>query len=71
MAEALKLGVIAEGVETIQQAGYFADTAQAVIGQGWLFGRPMPAAEFNRLMADVEMEPPVPAKQKKALASVA
>jgi len=71
MAEALKLGVIAEGVETIQQAGYFADSAQAVIGQGWLFGRPMPAAEFNRLMADAEMEPSVPAKQKKALASVA
>jgi sensor c-di-GMP phosphodiesterase-like protein len=51
MAEALNLQVIVEGVETIQQAGYFASSARPVFGQGWLFGRPVPAVEFQKLLA--------------------
>ena len=44
MAQALDLAVIAEGVETDQQARYFAAAKQQrVFAQGWLFGRPMPA----------------------------
>jgi sensor c-di-GMP phosphodiesterase-like protein len=51
MAEVLKLGVIAEGIETVEQACYFSEADQSVVGQGWLFGRPIPAAEFHRLLA--------------------
>ena len=52
MAKALNLHVIAEGIETRQQADYFADQAQPILGQGWLFGRAVPAVEFHRLLAE-------------------
>ena len=52
MAEALNLSVIVEGVETAQQAGYFAAAAQPILAQGWFFGRPVPTAEFHRLIAE-------------------
>ena len=54
MAETLNLAVIVEGVETGQQAEYFAAVAQPVFAQGWLFGRPVPAAEFHKLLAEEE-----------------
>jgi sensor c-di-GMP phosphodiesterase-like protein len=54
LASALNLGVIAEGVETDEQASYFAKRDDSILVQGWLFGRPAPAAEFRRLLdADV------------------
>ena len=54
LASALNLRVIVEGVETEEQAGYFAQRDDSVFVQGWLFGRPMPATEFRRLLdADV------------------
>jgi sensor c-di-GMP phosphodiesterase-like protein len=43
MAESLDLMVIAEGIETPEQAEYFAASARPILGQGWLFGRPVPA----------------------------
>jgi sensor c-di-GMP phosphodiesterase-like protein len=62
MAKALKLGVIVEGIETAQQAAYFAAQAQPVLGQGWLFGRPVHAAEFHSLLAkDTSDAPIIPA----------
>jgi sensor c-di-GMP phosphodiesterase-like protein len=51
MAEALKLEVIVEGVETTEQANYFASFAQPLFVQGWLFGRPVPPGEFQGLLA--------------------
>lgn len=51
MAEALNLEVIVEGVETREQAEYFAGTGRPIRAQGWLFGKPMGAAEFLRLLA--------------------
>ena len=51
MAEALDLGVIVEGVETDQQAEYFATAKQPVMAQGWLFGRPVPAQAFYHVLA--------------------
>jgi predicted signal transduction protein with EAL and GGDEF domain len=52
MAEALKLGVVAEGVETEQQANYFSGAGGHIDGQGWHYGRPVSAEEFHRMMAD-------------------
>jgi sensor c-di-GMP phosphodiesterase-like protein len=54
MAEALKLQVTVEGIETDGQASYFESATQAVLAQGWLFGHPVPAADFPRLLAEDE-----------------
>lgn len=54
MAEALKLQVTVEGIETDGQAGYFESATQPILAQGWLFGRPVPAADFTRLLAEDE-----------------
>jgi len=52
MANALKLQVIVEGIETTQQADYFSGSVKPVLAQGWLFGRPLPAEEFHHLLAE-------------------
>lgn len=54
MAKALNLLVIAEGIETDAQAAYFAGAEVPVLGQGWLFGRPVPAEVFLQSMAEKE-----------------
>ncbi len=61
MADALHLDVIVEGIETERQAAYFAETGQPLFAQGWLFGHPVPAEQFHRLLAaDRErFKPPV------------
>ena len=51
MAETLHLQVIVEGIETSQQAAYFIGGAKSILGQGWLFGHPVPPEEFLRLLA--------------------
>ena len=51
MAETLDLMVNAEGIETTEQADYFAGLPRPVLGQGWLFGHPVPADEFHRNLA--------------------
>ncbi len=50
MAATLHLDVIVEGVETSQQASYFAGTERSILAQGWLFGRPVPTADFHKLL---------------------
>jgi sensor c-di-GMP phosphodiesterase-like protein len=52
MAGALHLQVIVEGIETRQQAEYFAALGQSILGQGWLFGRAVAAVAFQSLLAD-------------------
>ncbi|WP_175423625.1 putative bifunctional diguanylate cyclase/phosphodiesterase [Inhella inkyongensis] len=47
MAHALKLTVVAEGVETAEQAA-FLTALGCEVGQGWLFGRPVAPAEFKQ-----------------------
>ena len=47
MAEKLKLMVVVEGIETEEQAEYFLAAGEGILGQGWLFGKPLPAAEFR------------------------
>ena len=50
MADTLGLRVIVEGIETPQQARYFANASQIIYAQGWLFGRPVAADAFHRLL---------------------
>jgi len=50
MAAALKLQVTVEGIETAEQADYFAASELPILAQGWHFGRPVPAAEFHELL---------------------
>jgi len=52
MAEALDLEIVVEGIETEEQAQYFASTDRRIRAQGWLFGRPMPAGKFLEMLAE-------------------
>ena len=49
IALALNLLVIVEGIETPRQAEYFSHYEGRILGQGWLFGRPVPPDEFHRM----------------------
>jgi diguanylate cyclase len=55
----LSLGLltVAEGIETSEQAGALARLG-CDIGQGWLFGRPIPAEAVDALLAGWEDVPP-------------
>ncbi len=50
MARKLGLGVVVEGIELQEQADYFSTEDVRMYGQGWLYGRPMPAGELLRLL---------------------
>jgi sensor c-di-GMP phosphodiesterase-like protein len=52
IAKTLRLEVVAEGIETEEQARYFASCDQPILGQGWLYGHPAPAALFGRMLTD-------------------
>jgi sensor c-di-GMP phosphodiesterase-like protein len=56
MAETLGLRVVVEGIETEQQAQYFAQADQSIYAQGWLFGRPVSPEAFHRLLESKEKE---------------
>ncbi|HOW83822.1 MAG TPA: EAL domain-containing protein, partial [Spirochaetota bacterium] len=49
MAHNLNLRVIAEGVEAVTQFE-FLNTLQCDLHQGFLFSRPVPAEEFEKLL---------------------
>jgi sensor c-di-GMP phosphodiesterase-like protein len=51
MAQSLNLQVIAAGIETEEQVRYFARAAPKTLGQGWFFGHPLTAAEFQQALA--------------------
>ena len=50
MAGELKMATVAEGVETHEQVAFLETTGCDII-QGYVFARPMPAAEFTELLA--------------------
>jgi len=52
MAEALKLEVIVEGIETGLQAEYFAGCSLPIFAQGWLIEGPVPVEKLLRLLAE-------------------
>ena len=51
LADAMKLAVIAEGIESIHQLHQLA-ILSCQYGQGYLFSPPLPASEFEGLLAD-------------------
>ena len=51
MGVSLRLETIAEGIENQEQAD-FLQTVGCHLGQGYLFARPMPAADIERLLSD-------------------
>lgn len=55
MAKILKLGVIAEGVETQAQFDYL-KSQECELFQGYLFSRPVPIAEFDQLVLNATSE---------------
>ena len=57
MAKWLGMSVIAEGVERLQQADYLKSIGCCYM-QGYLFSRPLPLEDFERLAASAGREPP-------------
>ncbi|HEX5338225.1 MAG TPA: EAL domain-containing protein [Gallionella sp.] len=51
IAQALNLELVAEGVETMVQADYL-NRHGCLLAQGYLYGKPMPQAEFEALLAE-------------------
>ncbi|HEY2858121.1 MAG TPA: EAL domain-containing protein [Terracidiphilus sp.] len=51
MARTLNLQVVVEGIETEEQAAYFIQTEEPILGQGWLFGRPVAVDSFQELLS--------------------
>lgn len=56
MANALRLDVIVEGIETEEQAAYFMNLRVPRYGQGWLFGTPGPAEDLAAAIALLDAE---------------
>ena len=56
MAKELRIKTIAEGVETIDSVEFLRDSGCDVI-QGYVFAKPMPLEEFNRLAREQGEEP--------------
>jgi sensor c-di-GMP phosphodiesterase-like protein len=52
MAGELGLTVVVEGIETSEQAEFFRKAGAGILGQGWLFGKPVTAAQFKKLIRE-------------------
>jgi EAL domain-containing protein (putative c-di-GMP-specific phosphodiesterase class I) len=59
MGHSLQLGLVAEGVETEEQASFLREHG-CELAQGWLFGRPMPRHDFTALLLARAAVEPVP-----------
>jgi sensor c-di-GMP phosphodiesterase-like protein len=63
IAKTLNLQVVAEGIETEEQADYFSRCDQPILGQGWLYGYPLPPEQFYRLLIENEKQTPPSGQQ--------
>lgn len=52
MAAQLELMVVVEGVETAEQMEYFRAAGPGLLGQGWFFGKPVPAAQLRERLSE-------------------
>ena len=68
MAHNLKLDVIAEGVETEEQLAFLRQRRCDEM-QGYLFSRPVPAAEFAAILRQARSLPPEPRRGQRGRAS--
>ena len=59
MARSMNLGVVVEGIESEGQAHYFSTDNVKIYGQGFLFGRPIPACEFMQLVGLAAQQPAI------------
>jgi len=50
IAKELELMMVVEGIETFEQAEFFLRARRGMRGQGWLFGKPLPAADFQEFL---------------------
>jgi sensor c-di-GMP phosphodiesterase-like protein len=66
MARTLNLAVVVEGIESPSQADYFPTDKLRIFGQGWLYGRPVPAGEFFSLIGVTVDQPAVAANPEAA-----
>jgi sensor c-di-GMP phosphodiesterase-like protein len=66
MARTLNLAVVVEGIESPSQADYFPTDKLRIYGQGWLYGRPVPAGEFFSLIGVTVDQPSVAASPEAA-----
>ncbi|MGB8030767.1 MAG: EAL domain-containing protein [Terracidiphilus sp.] len=66
MARALNLAVVVEGIESPAQADYFSTDNLKIYGQGWLYGRPVPAGEFFGLLGVLVDRPSIAASPEIA-----
>ena len=64
LAQALEVPVTAEGIEDATTLSAVTDMGCA-IGQGWYFGKPMPAEDAAHLLRDRRSDPPAPATRKR------
>ncbi len=55
MARSMRLGVIAEGVETVEQLRFLSSLGSEEI-QGYVFSAAVPAVEFEKLLADSQTQ---------------
>jgi len=62
MARSLNLGVVVEGIESESQASYFPTDKLRMYGQGFLYGRPVPAHEFLPLVGIAADQPALAAE---------
>ena len=65
VAHGLGKQMVAEGVETEQQRAFLAQLGCAV-GQGYLWSRPVPAAEFEKFCREAAIAQPVPGRSAAA-----
>lgn len=58
MANQLDIQLVVEGIEMRRQVDYILERAPQAVGQGWFFGKPVPASELDEVVigADPHME---------------